>query len=411
MIHRSLSFIASLVLIAPIATGALAQQPPPPDEDAPARIQIDLAQVLAQARQAMREQDYEKAIGLYQVVLRFLPESRVARVELSFALAILGEQERAARLLRDLDTEGLDPEVIDVISRIVGPDRLTFFFVPELFLDTNVGGQTKAETITINGTTLTLSEDAKGQEGYGYGLTFGASYRLRDLDPRTTLTGGLTIRDFEAGSDDEQSAFSSLSMRFDLGDRFALTPALSAVYRYDEWQPREAEIGAGLAAAMALGPVRNTLGGRYRHINGQRERGSRLDRNVYQIYDIVSFGFDSIAFRFDERYTYENWDHLQDQDRAEIESGLDLTFVDVPWTVPTVGGSFTYRDFSNDATFFGFERLDRVWEGHVEFLFRDWDLFGSNPFIRYEYTNQDSNIPLVDFDKHEISVGIRAIVF
>ena len=101
-------------------------------------------------RQAMREQDYGRAVGLYQVVLRFLPDSRVARVELSFALAALGEQERAARLLRDLDTEGLDPEVIDVIGRIVGPDRLTFFFVPELFLDTNVGGQTKADSVVIN---------------------------------------------------------------------------------------------------------------------------------------------------------------------------------------------------------------------------------------------------------------------
>ena len=307
--------------------------------------------------------------------------------------------------------EGLDPEVIEVIGRIVGPDRLTFFFVPELFLDTNVGGQTKADTVVINGNTLTLGEDAQGQEGYGYGLTFGASYRLRDLDPRTTVTGGLTMRDFQGGQDDEQSAFSSLSMRFDLGESFTLTPALSAVYRYDEWKPREVEFGAGLAAAMALGPVRNTLGGRFRHITGQREGGSRLDRDTYEAYDIIAFGFESIAFRFDGRYTYENWHHLQDQDHAEIESGIDLTFVDVPLAIPTVGGSFTYRDFSNDATFFGFERLDRVWEGHVEFLFRDWDLFGSNPFIRYEYTNQDSNIPLVDYDKHEISVGIRAIVF
>ena len=93
---------------------------------------------------------------------------------------------------------------------------------------------------------------------------------------------------------------------------------------------------------------------------------------------------------------------MQEQ-AGELKQMLDLASL--------ANAAFTYRDFSNDATFFGFERLDRVWEGHVEFLFRDWDLFGSNPFIRYEYTNQDSNSPLVDYDKHEISVGIRAIVF
>ncbi len=300
-------------------------------------------------------------------------------------------------------------------NRIVGPDRLNFFFVPELFVETNVTGQTKDEVIFIDlgmgPEPFRLSDEARGQRGYGYGLTFGASYRLLDQDPRTTLTGGVTMRDFEASKDDEQIVFSSLSMRFDLGHRFALTPSISALYRYDDWQPREAEAGAGFAAAMALGPVRNTLGGRYRYINGQRDGGSSLDRDQYEIYDTFSFGFGGFAFRFDERYTYEDWDHTDSQDQWEVESGIDMTLVEVPWAVPTIGGSFTYRDFKNPAPFFNIERLDREWEGHIEFVFRDCEVFGSPVFFRYQYTDQSSNIELFDFDRHEVSVGIRAIVF
>lgn len=52
---------------------------------------------------------------------------------------------------------------------------------------------------------------------------------------------------------------------------------------------------------------------------------------------------------------------------------------------------------------------DREYEGHLELLFRDIDLFGSHPFIRYEYTDVSSNIGLFDYDRHEFSVGVRAI--
>ncbi len=54
------------------------------------------------------------------MIVSLAPNFRVARIELSLALASFGERERAARLLRDLDTDGLDPEVVDVIGRIIG---------------------------------------------------------------------------------------------------------------------------------------------------------------------------------------------------------------------------------------------------------------------------------------------------
>ena len=376
------------------------------------RIQIDLSLILGEAREAFRAGDLTRAIELYQVILRFAPQSPVARVEMSLALAALGEREQAARLLRDLDTEGLNPEIIDIVNRLVGPDRLNFFFVPEAFLDSNITGQTKDEVIFIGGLPFRLSEEARGNHGYGYGLTFGASYRILDETPRMTVTGGVTLRDFEGASDDEQILFSSLSMQLPLGDRLAVTPSLSAVYRYDDWRPRELEFGLGLAATAALGPVRNTLGGRYRLVNGQdSDGGSRFDRDEYEVFDTVSFGFDGLAFRLEERFTYEDWENLPDQTNVEIDSGLDITFADVPWAIPTIGASFTYRDFRNPSPVFNTERLDREVEGHVELLLRDIDVFGSNPFIRYQYTDQSSNIALFDFDEHQVSIGIRAIVF
>ncbi len=407
--HVPRVLLACLFCVA--AAAAAAQEAAPAEEPGKkTQVRIDLADVLTQAREAYRARDFERAVGLYQLFVRFAPEIRVARVELSFALAALGERERAARLLRDIDTDGLAPEVIDIIGRIIGPGRLTFFLVPEFFMDSNVTGQTKDEIVIINGLSFRLSEDARGQRGFGYGITTGASYRLTDADPRTTLTAGVSMRDFEEGRNDQQNFFTSLSMRFDVGE-FTLTPALSGVYRYKDWQPREAEAGVGLAVGVNLGPVRNTLGGRYRRVAGKRGFTGTLDRKVYETYDSVSFGYDGFSFRLDGRYILEDWTETDNQDHYKIIAGFDTTYVDLPWVIPTVGVSYTFRDFENLAPFFNVERLDREYEGHIQLLFRDWKLFGTNPFIRYEYTKVTSNIALFAFDRHEMSVGLRAITW
>ncbi len=417
--------LVTVVICVAVAAGAAAQDEPPAAQDEPPavapdeapagerqprRIQIDLKQVLAQARQAVRAGDLQRAIGLYQFVLRFAPNLKVARVELSFALARLGERERAARLLRDLDTEGFAPEVLDLIGRIVRPDRLSFFLVPEFFLDSNLTRQSQDEIIFIGGLPFRLSEEARARPGYGYGVTVGANYRLIDRNPRTTLTTGVTIRDFERGKDDQQNFFSALSFRINRG-RFGLISSVSGAYRYRNWEPREAEFGAGLAVPMDLRPVRNTLGVRYRKIADEIDLNGRLDRKVYEVYDIVSFGFAGIGFRLDQRHVRADWLETDTQDNWQLESGLDMTFAKVPWIVPTVGGSFTYRDFKNPAAFFNVERRDREYEGHIELLFSEWKLFDSRPFIRYEYTKSTSNIALFEFDRHEVSFGVRVITF
>ncbi len=416
--------LATTLFCVAIAAGAAAQEEPPAAEGEPPaaqdeasgderkdiEVKLDLVDVLAEARKAVRAGDFLRAVVLYQFVLRFVPDLKVAQVELSFALAALGERERAARLLREIDTEGLAPEVIDLIGRIVGPDRLTFFLVPQFFADSNLTGQTTDEIIIIDGLPFRLSEEARGQAGFGYGLTAGASYRLIDRDPRTTLTGGVTIRDFERRRFDQQILFSALSMRFGLG-RFGLIPSLSGAYRYRDWRPREAEYGAGLAVPMDLRPVRNTLGARYRNIEDETARAGRLDRKVYEVYDIVSFGFAGVGFRLDGRHIREDWLETDTQDNYRLVGGLDMTFAEVPWIVPTVGGSFTLRDFKNPAAFFNVERLDRAYEGHIELLFRDWELFGARPFVRYEFTRSTSNIALFEFDRHEVSAGVRVITF
>lgn len=371
------------------------------------RIEIDLGQVLDQARAEFRRGNLEEAIALYQLIVRFAPESRTARIELSFALAAYGDRERASRLLRDLDTRGLDPDVIAAIGQLVGPDRFSLFMIPEIFLDTNVNGQTKSETIDTIFGPLTLN-NGRGREGFGYGLTVGGVYRLSDAAPSATLTTGARIRDFERTQDDEASLFSSVSFGIDLG-RLDLLPSVSGAYRFRDGDRYEAELGLGLAVALDFQPVRNTLGGRMQHVEGQGNFDGVLDRDTYEIYDFVSVGWSSLALRVEGRYFREDWTVTQSQDNSGFVSGVDTILVNMPWMTPTIGGSFTYRDFKNPAPLFGVERLDREYEGHLELLFREIDLFGSNLFIRYEYTDVSSNIGLFDYDRHEFSVGVRAI--
>ena len=372
------------------------------------RVQIDLAQVLERARTAFREGNLEEAIGLYRVIVRFDPDNRIARIEMSFVLAALGDRERAARLLQDLDTDGLDPDVIAAIGQIVGPERLSFFVIPEIFVDTNINGQTKEATVDTVFGPVVLENNARGRDGFGYGVTTGAVLRFTGLVP-STLTAGVRLLDFEQTQDDETRFFSSLSFGIDLGD-IDLLPSVSGAYRFRAGDRYEAEISTGIAAAMDLRPVRNTLGARAARVFGQGDFEDSRDREVYELYDTVSVGFSDMAVQLEGRIFREDWKRTDIQDNDGFIIGLDTVFTDVPWVQPTLGGSFTYRDFENVFPIFGVARLDREYEGHIELLFREIDVFGSNPFIRYEYTDISSNIELFDFDRHEISVGVRVMV-
>ncbi len=371
------------------------------------RVQIDLAQVLEQARAAFREGDLERAIGLYRVVVQFDPDNRIARIELSFALAALGDRERAARLLQDLDTEGLDPDVIAAIGQIVGPERFNLFVIPEVFLDTNINGQTTDATVDTVFGPIVLDDNALGRDGFGYGLTAGGVYRVPGVVP-ATVTAGVRVLDFEQTRDDEARIFSTVSFGIDLG-RVDLLPSASGAYRFRDGDRYEAEISAGLAVPMDLRPVRNTIGVRAARIFGQGEFEDLRDREIYEFYDTVSVGFSDIAVQLEGRFFREDWQQADTFDNDGFIVGLDTILVRVPWVQPTVGGSFTYRDFENVFPLFGVKRLDREYEGHIELLFREIDVFGSNPFVRYEYTDIESNIGLFDFDRHEFLIGVRVI--
>lgn len=381
-------------------------------EREPRRIRINLNLILAQARLAMREGRFEEAVRLYQLVLRFAPGSRVARLELSFALAALGQRERASRLLRDIDREGLAPDVIEAIDRIVGPRRLIFFVVPEVIIDTNINGQTKKDVILINGVPFVLSEDAQGREAYGFGMTVGAAYRVLDEAPRTTLTAGLRVRDLNAREDDETHFFSSLSFVFAAGDRTTVTPSISGVYRKRAGDPYEVEQAGGLSTGFDLGSVRTRLSGQYRMIEGAGDFKDVRDRRRSEINSSFGYGFPGLGIRLDVRGFREDWQQIETQDNEGYNAALDFIFVKVPVVMPTIGAGYTYTHFENEAAFFNVRRLDREYEGHVELLFRDVNLFGTGaPSLRYRYRRVTSNIPLFDYDKHEVSIGIRAITF
>lgn len=390
---------------------AEAREEVPGEEQAPRRIQLDLKRVLDQARAAVAAGNLEEAVKLYQLILRFAPDARVVRIELSFALTALGERDRAARLLRDVDREGLPPDVIATIDRIVGPGKLNFFFIPELIYDQNINGQTKKDVIIIGTTPLQLNKDAQGRAAYGYGFTLGASYRLVDRGPRTTLTLGTRMRDLNARQDDAADLFGSMSFAFEPGERTTLVPSISGTYRTRAGDKYEAEYAGGAALGFDLGPVRTTLSGRHRFVEGLGDFEEQRDRKRSEAGLGLGYGFDRVGVRFDGQVFREDWIVTETQDNEGFRAGLDLVFVGAPWLTPTIGGSVMLTSFENEATFFNIRRLDRIYEGHVELVVSEPDIFGLDPVIRYTYRHATSNIPLFEYNEHGFSLAFKAITF
>lgn len=381
------------------------------NEGSPKRIQLDLKAILGQARAAVAAGNIEEAVKLYQIILRFMPDNRVVRIELSFALTALGERDRAARLLRDVDREGLDPDVIATIDRIIGPGRLNFFVIPSIIIDDNINGQTKKDRILVEGVCcLDLGEDAKGREAYGYGMTLGVAYRLRKAAPRTTVTAGVRWRDLNGRQDDTANLFGSLSLAFDPGPRTTLVPSLSGTYRTKVGDPYEWEYAGGAAFGFDVGPVRTTLTGRYTVVDGLGDFKELRDRTRTETGVSLGYGLSRLGLRFDGRLFREDWTK-DTQDNEGFKAGMDLIFVGAPWLTPTIGGSATRTDFENPDLLFKLRRMDRDYEGHIEFAFGDLDIFGFDPVIRYTFRHNTSNIGLFDFNEHEVTLGFKAITF
>lgn len=361
----------------------------------------------------VKEGQVRAAIDVFRFILSREPNFTPARIELSRALASLGESDAALHQLQLIELGSNDPEVrrqARSFGESVKSQRPYGFSGYVSFLpSTNVNKGSGRKTFTVGGLEFQIDDDSRGQSGWGIGGG-GDAYRTFYLDETTRLTwsGALDVKKYSQGSSyDELAVSTNLSIAKRLGRvEFRIGPTID--YRLVSWRPYAFRYGIAVGASVDMAAHTQFYSGAtflkqdfadasYR--DGQIFLGYAGFRHAFSPSLAASITANVSAERTKRDYLDHNDIKLTAQIDREWTGGIITSFA--------VGAG--YHDYLGDFPGTWIRRRDDIWSAGVTAMNRNWSFQGFSPQIKYEYTRQKSNISFYDYDSHDIDLTLTKL--
>ena len=369
--------------------------------------------LLEQARESIQAQRYTEASQVYQVLLFLIPDWDVAQVGLVVTLASQGKRDQALGLLSEVDLSRLDSRLIETLRALgLGQNQLRFFFAPELYLNSNLARRTQQEMIAIPVFDNRVFELTSGVQDPGIGGTVALGFLFNQpLDPRLTLAvrSGLRLAKFEDRRYDEVEFFSDGRVILRVGDWRGSLGVITSLRRLGDRGQEEGAFGwvvhtpVILESGLSLETRITTL-----YVQGFRAWQKTTDRRVIQFQqqaykEIPDLGRAQVMItaRFNEWYFQEA------SDNQEVEFGASFTWESLETLIPTLQGAVKTRRHDQIDPFFLVKRRDEQFRIGIDLCFRQIRLWGRRFCPRYHYTRNVSNIPLYDYQSHEVSLQFQ----
>lgn len=349
-----------------------------------------------------------EAVDVFRFILSREPNFTPARVELSRALAEIGDSDAALHQLQVIELGSDDPEIRRQ-ARSYGESLRRnrpygfsgyFGFLPS----TNVNKGSGKHTFVVGDMEFEIDDDSREQSGWGVGAG-GSAYRTFYLDQATRLTwsGAVDIEKYSGGdANDALTVSTTLSLARRFG-RIELQAGPTMDYRLLGWEPYALRYGATLSANVPVGPnTRLYSGGTF--LKQDFETSSYRDGAIFLGYAGVRHAFSpSLAVSVTGNFTAERTkrDHL-DHDDFALLAQFDREWAGGLITSFATGAG--YHDYHGNFPGTAIARRDNVWSAGITVVHRDWSFQGFAPQLEYEYTRQRSNISFYDYDSHDVGV-------
>lgn len=399
----------------PLVVPGLSTQPTLPAETDSARPPGDpvLAATFRQAMQALEQGRYQEAIEALRWMLSRDPSLIRVRLELARAFFLAGDDDNAEYHFRLARTERLPAAAIVNIDRFLAaiearrPIRFSFRF--ELAPDTNINSATNARQVTLFGLPFVLDEEARQTSGIG--LSFGGTMRINQPVSDTVwfeATVALDYLDY-SGSD-----FDDLLLSFQAGPTFRfdetrLGVAAIASRRIYGGDPYSRSYGMQVSVTEPITP-RLAASGVLAYQELEYDQNDARDAGQGTLGLQLSYGLSSYSF-------------------ARLQAGVSRTVADSDIYSSTayqlgagyyrefsagfslgLNASYNMVDYDSAAPLFGVDRReDRQIRLSVDLGLTRFTVFGFSPLLTYAYTDNDSNIPLYDYDRHQVLIGLRRV--
>jgi tetratricopeptide (TPR) repeat protein len=351
---------------------------------------------------------YQDAALAFRAILDEQPEATRVRLELARVLAAMGDEGRARQQLRQAQAAGLPPEVQQVVNRFASALRSNKSFGGNFEAafapDTNLNRATRSKTLDTALGEFTLSDDAREQSGLGFHLT-GQIYARLGLGGNFTLvprvSGDGTFYGKSQFNDLAGSALIGVEWQSG-GDR--IIPSVGRTWR---------TYGGGAYSRTTSADLRWThrLGQRAQSDIGLSYARTHYMRNAQQDGDL--FGLTASIERA-----------LNARAGVGISlSGQRQTAAD-PQFATTSGGATllgwreagpmtffanaTVRRLESDAPYLltGTRRKEWFLRGGIGATFRQIEVAGFSPVLRFAYERNISSVTLFDYRRATVDVGI-----
>ena len=375
-------------------------------------LELDL-KLLAQARESLANRRYDEASEMYQVLLYLIPEWEVAKVGWIIALAAQGKRDRALEVVSEVDLSRLDPSLIETFRALgLEDDPLQFFFVPRLYLNTNLTQRTQRDQVQIplfDNRAFELT-DAVPDLGLGGSGTFGFLF-TQPIRPRIALglRSGVKVERFEDRRYDQVEFFNDGEVRIAMGNWGVTLGAITAARRVGHNKQEEGVLGWSARVPLTIDEsLRFEVRLMTLYSKGFRAWHEITDRRVFQFQqqatkEIPSLGRGWIRISARSR----DWIFRKELDNREVEFSASVTAETFETVAPTLQASVKVGRYKRRDSFFLVKRRDSQYQASLELCFRRLQLWGQRLCPQYRYTRNTSNIPLYDYQSHEVSVQFQ----
>ncbi|WP_417319853.1 surface lipoprotein assembly modifier [Emcibacter sp.] len=363
---------------------------------------------------AVMQKRYRDGIGIFRSILDYHPKLTRVRLELARALFLAKEDVAARHHFELILAEKLPPAVIENVSRYLYEIRKrkrwqvrAYFAVAP---DTNITGATDQDTVYIYGLPFELSEDARETSGLGIIGSAGLDY-FWPLGEKVKLKSGMDIYHTQYSKTQFNDTFLSGSFGPSLIFRkTTLTPQLLGYYRWYGGEDYNYAYGGQLLADHILSR-RWRLDSTLSWQELRYDRDVRRDGHLASSTARVSYSLTSSSIL--QFLVGGTWEKTQQDslDNFSLRFGLGF-YQDFGQGVTLyVRPEVLFRTYDGVENAFyleteGEDRKDTRYSVSVDFIKRDWSIWGFAPVFSYSYSNNNSNISFYSYQRHRFQLGL-----
>ncbi|MEO6114178.1 MAG: surface lipoprotein assembly modifier [Sphingomicrobium sp.] len=361
---------------------------------------------------AVARGDNRLAIRIFRSILIDEPDATRVRLELARAFYLAKEYGNAARQFQFALAGNPPPEVIANINRYMASIReaksLSYNFGIAVAPDSNLNTGSSAREVSLFGLPFDLSDDARQRSGVGLAIEAGGEWAPRIGKGKRLRLGVSGQRREYSGSDFDDMTVAGYAGPRIVAGKWDFSLLGTAYKRWFGARPYNHAVGARAEATYHLNPrlgISGALSAQRVEFDRDSERnGPLISLNAAGFYALtpssgvmIKAGVSRQTARIDP---YSSWSGF-------VAAGY---FKELPMGFSAyVEPSFSIARYDAALLGFGRKRSDNSGSLLVTLLNRHLVLTRFTPRLSYTFTRQTSSIPLYEFKRNRIEIGLTTV--